>query len=161
MVLLGYQRPSATSKWYCPAWSRSWRRSWRRGWRERRRWRGGSYPIRSCCPSTTRSRRRRIWRWPSRLVGLCHGFRIFLDLSRLIQKDYPIGLSVRIICWCPRIPVNPIKDEAEYLAKGALKPGEDPYQANKFNLAASDKVKPDRPVPDTRNRQCREVGFLY
>ena len=50
-------------------------------------------------------------------------------------------------------------DDAAYLAKGALKPGEDPYQANKFNLAASDKIKPDRPVPDTRNMLCKNPDY--
>ena len=50
-------------------------------------------------------------------------------------------------------------DDAAYLAKGALKPGEDPYQANKFNLAASDKIKPDRPVPDTRNMLCKNPEY--
>ena len=47
-------------------------------------------------------------------------------------------------------------DDSEYLKDGALKPGEDPYAANKFNLAASDKLKSSRNVPDTRHAHCRK-----
>lgn len=41
-------------------------------------------------------------------------------------------------------------DEAGYVARGALIPGENPYNRNKFNQAASDKLPSNRPVPDTR-----------
>lgn len=45
-------------------------------------------------------------------------------------------------------------DEAGYVARGALIPGENPYNRNKFNQAASDKLPSNRPIPDTRVSEC-------
>ena len=44
----------------------------------------------------------------------------------------------------------PFNEEA-YLRGGALKEGEDKYNRNQFNQAASDAIGGDRNVPDTRN----------
>lgn len=46
-------------------------------------------------------------------------------------------------------------DDAAYLARGALKPGDDAWATHNFNQAASDKLKPDRSIPDTRHVKCR------
>ena len=46
-------------------------------------------------------------------------------------------------------------DDAAYLARGALKPGDDAWATHNFNQAASDKLKPDRSIPDTRHAKCR------
>ena len=43
-------------------------------------------------------------------------------------------------------------DEATYIAKTQLQPGEDAYRRNKFNQAASDGLTSNRDIPDTRNR---------
>lgn len=48
----------------------------------------------------------------------------------------------------------PFSAEA-YLKGGALKDGEDKYNRNQFNQAASDAIGADRSVPDTRHSQCR------
>uniref|UniRef100_A0A0L8HM44 Polypeptide N-acetylgalactosaminyltransferase n=1 Tax=Octopus bimaculoides TaxID=37653 RepID=A0A0L8HM44_OCTBM len=45
-------------------------------------------------------------------------------------------------------------DADKYIAKKALKPGEDSYARNKFNQAASDSVKMTRDLPDDRNYHC-------
>ncbi|CAI9724744.1 Hypothetical predicted protein [Octopus vulgaris] len=45
-------------------------------------------------------------------------------------------------------------DADKYIAKKALKPGEDSYARNKFNQAASDNVKMTRDLPDDRNYHC-------
>lgn len=42
-------------------------------------------------------------------------------------------------------------DERGYVAGGALRTGEDPYNRNKFNQAASDRLASNREIPDTRN----------
>ena len=44
----------------------------------------------------------------------------------------------------------PFNEEA-YLRGGALKEGEDKYNRNQFNQAASDAIGGDRNVPDTRH----------
>lgn len=42
-------------------------------------------------------------------------------------------------------------DEMAYVAAGGLRPGDDAYSRNKFNQLASDSLRSNRPVPDTRN----------
>lgn len=48
---------------------------------------------------------------------------------------------------------RPAFDEDAYLKGGALKDGEDKYDRNQFNQAASDAIGGDRTVPDTRHSQ--------
>lgn len=48
---------------------------------------------------------------------------------------------------------RPAFDEEAYLNGGALKDGEDKYDRNQFNQAASDAIGGDRTVPDTRHSQ--------
>ena len=42
-------------------------------------------------------------------------------------------------------------DVKEYLDKTRVQPGQDAYARNKFNQAASDRIKMNRDVPDTRH----------
>ncbi|KAI1719153.1 glycosyl transferase family 2 domain-containing protein [Ditylenchus destructor] len=60
-------------------------------------------------------------------------------------------------------PTNRVKwkdfDTTSYLEKGKLKEGEDRYQANKFNQAASDAVQFNRTVPDSREKSCQYLKF--
>jgi len=42
-------------------------------------------------------------------------------------------------------------DEVAYVAAGGLRQGDDAYSRNKFNQLASDSLRSNRPVPDTRN----------
>lgn len=48
---------------------------------------------------------------------------------------------------------RPPFDEQAYLREGALREGEDKYNRNQFNQAASDAIGGDRSVPDTRHSQ--------
>ncbi|XP_054265326.1 polypeptide N-acetylgalactosaminyltransferase 2 [Macrosteles quadrilineatus] len=50
-------------------------------------------------------------------------------------------------------------DERSYVAGGALRTGEDPYNRNKFNQAASDRLASNRDIPDTRNPVCTKKKF--
>ncbi|CAJ0586067.1 unnamed protein product, partial [Mesorhabditis spiculigera] len=50
-------------------------------------------------------------------------------------------------------------DSAAYLSRGALKPGEDKYAANKFNQQAADAARIDRPITDSREGSCRQVQY--
>ncbi|XP_053673153.1 polypeptide N-acetylgalactosaminyltransferase 2-like [Anopheles nili] len=50
-------------------------------------------------------------------------------------------------------------DEASYIQKGGLQRGEDPYLRNRFNQQASDGLKSNRELPDTRNAMCRRTGW--
>ncbi|XP_013390385.1 polypeptide N-acetylgalactosaminyltransferase 2-like [Lingula anatina] len=42
-------------------------------------------------------------------------------------------------------------DEKNYVDKKKVQPGQDAYAKNKFNQVASDNIKSNRDVPDTRN----------
>ena len=50
-------------------------------------------------------------------------------------------------------------DEVEYIAKTKVQPGEDAYARNKFNQAASDRLRSNRDIPDTRH--SRFAAFIY
>uniref|UniRef100_A0A182W8H1 Polypeptide N-acetylgalactosaminyltransferase n=1 Tax=Anopheles minimus TaxID=112268 RepID=A0A182W8H1_9DIPT len=50
-------------------------------------------------------------------------------------------------------------DEASYIQKGGLQRGEDPYLRNRFNQQASDGLKSNRELPDTRNAMCRRTSW--
>lgn len=43
-------------------------------------------------------------------------------------------------------------DEMNYIRKGSLRTGEDPYVRNRFNQQASDQLASNRVIPDTRNQ---------
>lgn len=42
-------------------------------------------------------------------------------------------------------------DEQNYIKRGGLRSGEDPYIRNRFNQQASDSIPSNRDIPDTRN----------
>ena len=44
-------------------------------------------------------------------------------------------------------------DEKSYIDKTRVKPGQDAYARNKFNQAASDQLKSDRNIVDSRHAQ--------
>jgi len=44
-------------------------------------------------------------------------------------------------------------DERAYVDKTKLRPGQDAYARNKFNQAASDQLKSNREIPDSRHPQ--------
>ncbi|XP_064623435.1 polypeptide N-acetylgalactosaminyltransferase 2-like [Lineus longissimus] len=46
-------------------------------------------------------------------------------------------------------------DEKAYIDSKRVLPGEDAYKKNKFNQIASDNIKSNREVPDTRHPRCR------
>ncbi|XP_013380693.1 polypeptide N-acetylgalactosaminyltransferase 2-like [Lingula anatina] len=48
-------------------------------------------------------------------------------------------------------------DEKNYVDKKKVQPGQDAYAKNKFNQVASDNIKSNRDVPDTRNWRCKDV----
>ncbi|GMR59793.1 hypothetical protein PMAYCL1PPCAC_29988, partial [Pristionchus mayeri] len=50
-------------------------------------------------------------------------------------------------------------DSTGYMAKGALKLGEDAYAANKFNLRAANEAAVDRSIPDSRELVCKGVTY--
>ncbi|ENN71735.1 hypothetical protein YQE_11590, partial [Dendroctonus ponderosae] len=47
-------------------------------------------------------------------------------------------------------------DESGYISKGGLRQGEDPYTRNRFNQQASDSLRSNRDIPDTRDPACRK-----
>lgn len=42
-------------------------------------------------------------------------------------------------------------DEKSYIDQTQIRPGQDAYAKNKFNQAASDRMKSNRDIPDTRH----------
>ncbi|XP_041352689.1 polypeptide N-acetylgalactosaminyltransferase 2-like [Gigantopelta aegis] len=50
-------------------------------------------------------------------------------------------------------------DEKTYVDKKRVQPGEDSYARNKFNQLASDNIKSNRGVPDTRHQLCRQKDW--
>ncbi|CAI4225303.1 unnamed protein product [Auanema sp. JU1783] len=50
-------------------------------------------------------------------------------------------------------------DSDSYVRKGAWEEGEDKYAKNKFNQAASDAEKIDRPIMDSRERNCKNLEY--
>ena len=52
-------------------------------------------------------------------------------------------------------------DKESYLKLGLLKADEDPYEANNFNLSASNQLPPDRIIQDTRYEECKLVKITF
>ncbi|XP_052128574.1 polypeptide N-acetylgalactosaminyltransferase 2-like [Frankliniella occidentalis] len=50
-------------------------------------------------------------------------------------------------------------DEREYVSRGGLRTGEDPYLRNRFNQRASDGLASNRPIPDTRGAMCHKKKY--
>ncbi|XP_050424438.1 polypeptide N-acetylgalactosaminyltransferase 2-like [Adelges cooleyi] len=80
--------------------------------------------------------------------------------SKHVESSPPSSLTNdQDIRYTSRSTISNYLDEAAYVAGGHLRQGEDPYSRNKFNQLASDSLRSNRPVPDTRNSKCIDKKY--
>ncbi|XP_050548695.1 polypeptide N-acetylgalactosaminyltransferase 2-like [Daktulosphaira vitifoliae] len=82
-----------------------------------------------------------------------------LTSSKRIESSPPSSLTNGQDFFTAGSTLSSYLDEAAYVAGGRLRQGEDPYARNKFNQLASDSLRSNRPVPDTRNSKCIDKKY--
>ncbi|KAK6181582.1 hypothetical protein SNE40_009408 [Patella caerulea] len=91
---------------------------------------------------------------------------IAIPPNNIVLKPKVPKLNDKVVISKPKIAFKKLKnanqvswtefDEKRYVDKKRVKKGEDSYIKNKFNQRASDNIKSDRSVPDTRHHLCRQ-----